>query len=76
MAAKRFVKGSEEFIMFMDYWQLCQKFWEPEGNDEYWENSIHETDDFIRKYDSTKFVKGLGIALLDSLEERLRDRKE
>jgi hypothetical protein len=39
MAAKKFLKGSEEWMMFMDFWKLCQDFWEPEDNQDYWQNS-------------------------------------
>lgn len=74
MSEKKFRKGSEEWMMFTDYWQLCQKYWEPEENDEYWEKVIRDTNDFIKKYD-TKFARGIGMALLDSLEERLKGRR-
>ena len=34
MAEVKFAKGSEEWQMFMDFWALCQKYWEPEETDE------------------------------------------
>lgn len=75
MAGKRFPKGSEEFVMFMDYWALCQKFWEPEDKDEYWEGVIEETDAFCKKYGNTTFPRGLAMALINYLEKELRNRK-
>lgn len=35
MSAVKFSKGSEEWMMFTDFWQLCQKHWEVELTDEY-----------------------------------------
>ena len=49
---KKFAKGSSEWMMFMDYWALCQKYWEPDDNDDYWESVVKETDVFYRKYNS------------------------
>ena len=40
MAEVKFAKGSEEWQMFMDYWALCQKCWEPEETDEWWEEAL------------------------------------
>ena len=70
MAEVKFVKGSEEWQMFMDYWALCQKYWIPEESDEWWENALHEIDVFAKKYGATVFVRRLGIALVDELEAR------
>jgi hypothetical protein len=47
MASVKFDKGSEKWMMFMDFWKLCQKHWEPEDNDEYWDNLINDCDDFF-----------------------------
>lgn len=35
-AEQRFVKGTEEYVMFNDFWKLCQSFWIPEDTYEYW----------------------------------------
>ena len=35
MASVKFSKGSEEWQMFIDYWNLCQKHWQVESTDEY-----------------------------------------
>ena len=65
---KKFAKGSSEWMMFMDYWALCQKYWKPEKTDEWWDEVISEIDKFAKKYGSTVFVRGLCMALINKLE--------
>lgn len=74
MAEVKFAKGSEEWQMFMDYWALCQKYWEPDDNDDYWESVVKETDVFYRKYNS-EFAKSLALTLVNELERKSRSRK-
>lgn len=71
---KKFAKGSSEWMMFMDYWALCQKYWEPDDNDDYWESVVKETDVFYRKYNS-EFAKSLALTLVNELERKSRQRK-
>lgn len=71
---KKFAKGSSEWMMFMDYWALCQKYWEPDDNDDYWESVVKETDVFYRKYNS-EFAKSLALTLVNELERKIRQRK-
>ena len=71
---KKFAKGSSEWMMFMDYWALCQKYWDPEDNDDYWESVVKETDVFYRKYNS-EFAKSLALTLVNELERKSRQRK-
>ena len=68
MAEVKFAKGSEEWQMFMDYWELCQKYWKPEKTDEWWDEVIREIDNFAKKYGSTVFVRGLCMSLINKLE--------
>ena len=68
MAEVKFAKGSEEWQMFMDFWALCQKYWEPEKTDEWWEKALHDIDVFSKNYGSTVFVRGLCLALVRELE--------
>ena len=68
MAEVKFAKGSEEWQMFMDYWALCQKYWQPEKTDEWWDEVISEIDKFAKKYGSTVFVRGLCMSLINKLE--------
>lgn len=71
---KKFAKGSSEWMMFMDYWALCQKYWKPDDNDDYWESVVKETDVFYRKYNS-EFAKSLALTLVNELERKSRTRK-
>ena len=71
---KKFAKGSSEWMMFMDNWALCQKYWEPDDNDDYWESVVKETDVFYRKYNS-EFAKSLALTLVNELERKSRSRK-
>lgn len=71
---KKFAKGSSEWMMFMDFWTLCQKYWEPDDNDDYWESVVKETDVFYRKYNS-EFAKSLALTLVNELERKSRQRK-
>lgn len=71
---KKFAKGSSEWMMFMDFWGLCQKYWEPDDNDDYWESVVKETDVFYRKYNS-EFAKSLALTLVNELERKSRSRK-
>ncbi len=74
MASVRFEKGSQEWRMFQDYWKLCQKFWIPEDNEEYWEGLSQEIDLFYEKYKDVLLTKGLALELLDSLEKKSKKR--
>lgn len=78
MASKRFEKGSEEWAMFREYWALCQRFWEPEDNDEYWEQVIDSTNDFYKKYRENNeiFAKEIVLALVDALDKKSRKKME
>lgn len=68
MAEVKFTKGSEEWMVFNEYFKLCQKYWEPEDSDEWWEEALHEIDVFSKKYGSTVFVRGICMALINDLE--------
>lgn len=71
MAAVKFFKGSEEWLMFMDFWKLCQEYWEPERNDTYWEALVKDTDKFYEKYKNFPLAKRLAEILVDTLEEKM-----
>lgn len=72
MAAKKFLKGSEEWMMFMDFWKLCQDFWEPEDNQEYWKNASESVMSFGRKYESMIFARIIALAFMDYLETKAK----
>lgn len=66
MAEVKFLKESEEWLLFKEYYGLCQKYWEvEEDNDEYWRNLIDDANKFTKKY-STEFAMALAKALVES----------
>ena len=70
MASVKFEKGSHEWHMFLDYWKLCQKFWIPENNDEYWEAATGETRKFYKKYRDVDLGRQLALAFIKALDEQ------
>lgn len=50
MASKKLQSGTEEWMMFVDFWQMCQEFWIAEDTDEYWEALIKKSNEFAEKY--------------------------
>lgn len=74
MASKKFERGSIEWQMFTDYWSLCQKYWETEDNNNYWEMVVAETNAFYKKY-KTRFAKKLVLALAEELTEKWKDKR-
>lgn len=69
MSSKYFGKDSKEFAMFRDLWTLCQKLWIPEnGNDDYWEMVINDTDEFANKYNDIPLARRFMLAFLEELE--------
>lgn len=74
MASVKFEKGSSEWYMFQEYWKLCQKFWIPEDNDDYWEEVVKETDDFYKKYKNIILTKGIVLALVECLEKSYKKK--
>lgn len=69
MAGVKFLKGAEEWQLFMDYWNLCQKYWEPEENDKYWEELVDAADKFYRKY-NTSFARSLAADFISEVERK------
>lgn len=75
MASVKFSKGSEEWMMFTDFWQLCQKNWEVELTDEYWEQLIRkDATEFEIKYKSIPLARNMIKAFLDTQEEIYREK--
>lgn len=73
MAAVKFAKGTEEWQMFQDYWNLCQSVWDVEESDEYWQEVVERAEGFFQKY-KTDFSKALSLALVNALERKSRAR--
>ena len=74
MASKKFNKGSEEWMMFTDFWNLCQKYWIVEDTDEYWESVISSTNEFYEKYNHILLSRRLALAFIDAMEDVFKKR--
>lgn len=73
MAQVKFQKDSEEWLLFQDYYKLCQKYWQPENakiNKGYWEQLVIEAGDFAEKYSNSSFARRLSLALLGYIGEK------
>lgn len=73
MAEKKLGKDSAEWEMFAEYWRLYKQYYEPEDNDEYWQEVVDATNAFYEKY-KTEFARGLALQLVNELERRSRKR--
>lgn len=73
MASEKFEKGSEEWMMFLDFWNLCQKYWLVENTDEYWDSLVNSTREFYEKYKNIHLSENLAIALLNSQDEKSKN---
>lgn len=76
MASVRFEKGSEEWLMFQDYWKLCQKYWGVENSDQYWDELIKESNEFLKKYEIIPLARIISNAFLDTQEEKCKNNKK
>lgn len=68
MAEVKFGKGSEEWMMFTEFWQLCQKYWNPENNDSYWDGLVTDVDAFYKKFSQIELSKELALSFIRSQE--------
>lgn len=66
MAAAKFTKGSEEWLMFSEFWKLCQKHWKIETSEKYWQDLIDDCNDFADKYKDFELSKQLVLAFLET----------
>lgn len=70
-AEKRFADGTEERIMFNDFWKLCQSFWVPEDTDEYWKK-LHDAAVAFGNVHG-KFAMKLALAYISEMERKLKE---
>lgn len=76
MAKQKFMKGSESWNFFCDFYNLVQEYAVIDNdtnseNDSYWEALIADIDTLYEKY-SKPFFKALLLAFLNSKEEEQR----
>lgn len=63
-------KGTEEFMMMGDFFNIMKKFWKVQNEDSYWDNLRVTGNEFVKKYKDIPFAKGLMLALLDEQERK------
>lgn len=72
MAAVKFEKGSEEWMMFQDFYKLTQEMYIPEDTRKYWDELYNKMVAFTDKYNGHKFAIELAIALDNYLQDKLK----
>lgn len=72
MGKVRLQKGSEEFEMFQDYWNMYQEHLAVERTDSYWEKAAEDSRLFYEKH-NTPFARELAVAYMNELERRGKD---
>ena len=74
---KGFTKGSQEREMFVEFWDICQKYWIAEDNDDYWSDLINTLDDFGNKYKSIPgaFAARLSVAFVEAKEAEMKRKR-
>ena len=73
MGAVKFKKGSEEWMCFMDFWNLCQNNWSVEENDSYWQKLVDDVDAFANKYEKDVFAVKIAVGFVEAQEEKYKE---
>lgn len=76
MAEVKFQKGSEEWLMFQDYYKIIQKYYIPESKDSYWDAVVEEMDAFCKKYQQVLLARKIAMAFLKTMEEVIKSENE
>lgn len=69
-------KGTDEYMLFIDFWNLCKKYWVLNDTDEWWDAVIRDVNSFYEKYKNTgsrTFAVKVGTALIMHLESQKVD---
>lgn len=76
MAAKKFERGSELYMMMNDLLRLFQETWETEDG-EYWQALIDKINHFVEVYKVVDdvFVREIMLSYIDIQEEKYRIKK-
>ena len=66
-------KGTEEWMMFGDFFNLCKKYWNPNDSDEYWTDILIDSQIFYDKFKSYPMSKHMVNALWNSQRDKLKE---
>ena len=69
---KKIEKGTEEFVMFSDFYKIIQDYYIVENNDKFFDEVKEKMDEFLKKYQNIPIAKHLAIAILENLVEQER----
>lgn len=61
---------------FTDCWRFYKKYAETKVTNEYWQNMIDESEQIVKKYNGSKFVVALLVAVGDELQRVYMDAKK
>lgn len=73
MASKKLPKGTTEFEMFGDFYNMVQEFYTVEESDEYWDCLIAAVHEFEHKYGVRSFARELAAALVNFQERMMKE---
>ena len=72
-----FDKNSREREMFADFYKMCELFWNPSDDPEYWTGVVQAADEFEEKYhDIHPMVNELAVAFVSGLDKKYRGDKD
>ena len=66
---KKIAKGTKEWQLFVDFWNMCQEYWIPEENDDYWNNIVKATGELSKKYSGNILAQKLCLAFVEAQDE-------
>lgn len=76
MAAERFESGSEEWLMFVEFWKMCQMYWKVEDNDKYWQELTAAIDDFYEKFKHIHLAKELAVSFGNAQDKKFEESRK
>ena len=76
MASKKLPRGTPEFEMFGEFYNLVQEFYEVENTDEYWDGLIDKIGKLLDKYGRDNLARYLCRGFADYQEHKLNERRK
>lgn len=76
MAAERFENGSEEWLMFVEFWKMCQMYWKVEDNDKYWQELTAAIDGFYEKFKHIHLAKELAVSFGNAQDKKFEESRK
>ena len=68
-------KGTEEWMMFGDFFGLCKKYWDVSESDDYWQGLIYESNEFVEKYKDYPMSLRMREALFNAQRDKYKERR-